>query len=487
MSKETAPAKIKTIVKTKIILIMLGLFLSLIILELGIRAGGFIFLSLQEHRNKVSIRQKSTYKIMCLGESITAGQYPLFLEEILNHRDVGVKFSVIDRGLVNINTMTILSNLEANLDKYQPDMVVTMMGCNDKEVGYYQDMIEADTWIFRHSRLYRFVRSVYTDILIKIKKEGIYGLNRSDSGKKGNLENIGTVTEETSPLNKGFFKKAIGLNSENDETYVRLGLTYQERGKLSQAEDSFKKALELNPKNDDAYVRLGEFYRDNGNPKQIENSLKKALELNPKNDNAYVGLGWFYEKQNKYSQAEDSLKKAIGLNPENDEAYFRLGMIYLNQGKVTQSEDLLKKAIELNLRNDRAYGAILVLYEEMGKPRLAKEYAEKANRSGAWYCSPLTVNNYRKLKEILDQRGIRLVCAQYPMRNIEPLKNIFDKGEGVIFVDNEVVFKEAVKKSGFKEVFLDMSGGDFGHCTEKGNRLLAANIADVILKEAFHK
>jgi len=33
----------------------------------------------------------------------------------------------------------------------------------------------------------------------------------------------------------------------------------------------------------------------------------------------------------------------------------------------------------------------------------------------------------------------------------------------------------------------DMFGGDFGHCTQKGNKLLAGNIADVILKEVFGK
>jgi hypothetical protein len=32
-----------------------------------------------------------------------------------------------------------------------------------------------------------------------------------------------------------------------------------------------------------------------------------------------------------------------------------------------------------------------------------------------------------------------------------------------------------------------MFGGDFGHCTDRGNRLLAENIADTIVKEAFHK
>ena len=104
------------------------------------------------------------------------------------------------------------------------------------------------------------------------------------------------------------------------------------------------------------------------------------------------------------------------------------------------------------------------------------------------YYKPVTVNNYLKLKESLDKRGVKLVCVQYPMRSVESLKKIFkDKGEGIFFVDNEAIFKEEVNKSGFKEVFRDMFAGDFGHCTNKGNRLLAENIAGVILKEVFDK
>jgi len=73
------------------------------------------------------------------------------------------------------------------------------------------------------------------------------------------------------------------------------------------------------------------------------------------------------------------------------------------------------------------------------------------------------------------------------MRSIEPLKRIFGDQQGIIFVDNEKVFKDAVRKQGYTQYFLDMFGGDFGHCTKKGNRLLAENIANVILGEVFHK
>jgi ABC-type antimicrobial peptide transport system permease subunit len=73
------------------------------------------------------------------------------------------------------------------------------------------------------------------------------------------------------------------------------------------------------------------------------------------------------------------------------------------------------------------------------------------------------------------------------MCSIEPLKKIFEGEEGISFVDNEEVFKSAVLRDGYCKYFIDIFGGDFGHCTDKGNRLLAENIANVILKEVFHK
>lgn len=74
------------------------------------------------------------------------------------------------------------------------------------------------------------------------------------------------------------------------------------------------------------------------------------------------------------------------------------------------------------------------------------------------------------------------------MRSISPLRKIFENDEkGVIFVDNELIFKEAINKYGTRAYFKDMFGGDFGHCTDKGNRLLAENIANTILREVFGK
>jgi tetratricopeptide (TPR) repeat protein len=505
----------------KTALVFLGLILSLVLLEVGMRLGGSVLLSIQEYGNLRSLKQKGAYRILCLGESTTRGEYPEPLEQVLNRRHIGVRFSVIDGGIEGTGTNGILSRVESYLAEYHPDMVVAMMGINDRGVKYYEDIRESDTWLFKHCRVYRFGRLLVMHLLKKIKREGIYGLSGSDSDKKAKPEDIGTENDNAFPEADDSFKKAIEINPKDDNAYAKLGRLYKNQGKFTQAEESFKKVVELNPKNDRAYVALGDLYMKQGklsesedsfkkaigiNPKNdnayvelgriyhfqgalrlTEDTLRKAVEINPKNDTAYVGLGRVYQAYGKFSEAEDLFKKAVELNPENYKANLSLGWFYRKQGKLSQAENIFKKGLELDPKNELILAAMATVCEEMGKPEMAKEYAEKAHQVGLGDNAALTVKNYRELKEILDRKGIKLVCMQYPMRHVDSLKKIFEKDEGVIFIDNERVFKEAIKQSSYKEFFVDMFGGDFGHCTPKGNELLAQNIADVILREVFNK
>jgi len=123
----------------------------------------------------------------------------------------------------------------------------------------------------------------------------------------------------------------------------------------------------------------------------------------------------------------------------------------------------------------------------MGNLEFAEECVNQAQAIRRSCYKSITINSYRKLKEILDKRSTRLVCVQYPMSSLEPLKKIFGGQEGIVFVDNEKIFKDAVRKDGYRAYFKDIFGGGFGHCTDKGNRLLTENIARVILKEVFDK
>ena len=422
-------------------LIIFGFFLFFIILEAGLRLSGFILLSIQENRNKQNMEHKGVYRIMCLGESTTAGQYPYILEEILNKRNVGTKFSVIDKGVPGTSTTAILNELESNIDKYRPNMIIAMMGINDSEGRIpYEPPASSKAIVFLKSfRSYKLARLIWLHILNKTRVAS--GTNRLPSG--------------------------------NLPAYLSIP-----------TEDSLKKTIESNPKSYGAYIELGRLYLKQNKFLQAEESFKKAIKLNPENDNTYVVLGWAQLNQNKFSEAECAFKKAIELNPQNYDAYFELGCTYLNQNKFSEAECAFKKAIELNPNEDRAYGAITLLYKKIGKLELAGEYTEKLNKLRLMYYDPITVNNYLKLKEILDKKTIKLVCVQYPMCSLQPLKKIFEGDEkGIIFIDNDGVFRQAVNEYGFSVYFKDMFGGNFGHCTRKGNELLAKNIANEILKK----
>jgi tetratricopeptide (TPR) repeat protein len=523
---------------------------------------------------------------MCLGESTTgAGEqnsYPYQLEEVLNKRHSGVRFSVINKGVIGVNSVYILAHLEDDLNRYNPDMVITMMGINDSGSHLpYEAATNSKIRLFLKTlRTYKLARLLWLHIVSKIKAIGIYrqkdllttnklrerSTTQTDFAKKEErfkkaitsnpgdtniLKELGQIYKDQGKYSEaeGLLKKALEISPGDSDTYVRLGEVYKDQGKYSEAEGLFKKALALNPDNESAYVSLGwlrlsqvkyaeteeslkktselnsgsgqsyknkdEYYNEAEelfkkaleiNPRnesacvglgwvyigqaksaEKETFFKKQLELNPKNKSAYIMLGWLQMQQGKYSEAEESFEKTLEIDFRNEEAYIKLGWLYMTEKRYAQAERLFKRLIELEPQNDRGYRDLVTLYEEMGRFNLAKDYANKADSLKLAYCNPITRNNYRRLKEILDQRGVKFICMQYPVRSVKPLKDLFKGEDGVIFVDNEKIFKDALKKSSYKDYFTDMIAGDFGHCTRTGNRIIAKNVADVILKECFHK
>ena len=108
------------------------------------RLCGAVFVFVQERQNQRALQQKTDCTIMCIGESTTAlggkDAWPTQLEEVLNERGGGRKFTVLNKALPGVNSADILAQLPQNLERCKPDIVVAMMGAND-----YKDAILTDT------------------------------------------------------------------------------------------------------------------------------------------------------------------------------------------------------------------------------------------------------------------------------------------------------------------------------------------------------
>ncbi|MBU4333947.1 MAG: tetratricopeptide repeat protein [Candidatus Omnitrophica bacterium] len=453
--------------KQKIGLVLFGVFFCMILIEVGLRVGGFIMLSIQEHRNLVSINKNGIYKILCLGGSTTADggeySYPAQLQEILNSKNVGIEFKVINKGVSGADSAFVLSNLNENLNKYDPDMVITMMGINDDvdTIPYDNSFKTKLLMLFRGLRVYKLSKSIVLHINNKIHEMN----NESEK------ENEYVVIRKR--------------NSIEVSNLIEEWMAYSSDGKHKDAEMVIKKAIEIEPTNTDLYVMLGDGYIQQRKFVKAEQSINRALEMSPNDPWVLYELGMCYRKQKKYSKAEEVLLKATISDPMYREPYSELATMYRQQRKIKNLLTLCDRINKKGLKSDYFYGFLANCYSESGKHDEAEKFYEKANQYRLNNYKEATAFNYNKIKEIVAQKGIKHVCMQYPVRNVEPLKKIFESTEGMVFVDNEKSFKLMLRNHSYGEYFFDNFGGDFGHCMPKGNKLLAENVARVIIDKFF--
>lgn len=530
----------KTILRHKVYLVLLGFVTSLVLLEISLRIGGFLFLFAQKHQNEVALREGGDTRILCLGESMTAlggdQAYPLQLERILNASQSKTKFTVINKGIPSITTSHIIANLEKYLDAYQPSIVITMMGINDGT--NFKSAYDDDTkpWIhFLHNfQTYKFFKllkahlsHIRTDIEIRNIQKRLVKLKQfiDSSPSSENYTKLAGLYRALLKWNdeEKALVKALELNPHNFEALGYLGIHFRRKGEYDKAIVYFRQAVDYSPENGDykliAYNLLAEAYTLLGQYKEAEQTHLEAMKNVPKYLNGYYFIGDIYLHQNKYGEAitlfrkqlevnpaytltygkmayclrkqgfydtaERLLKEGIKLNPNGVVIYSELASHLIEQNKFAEAEQVIKKALEL--KKDLFAGIdinlldyLLASYVGQGKRKEANALKAMINANKNNYNFETFVN-YQKLQEILAKRGIVLVAVQYPMRDITSLKTMLSSSHDTIIVDNQGTFQKVVEEKGYDYLFNDRFAGDFGHCTPEGNRLMAENIAKTIL------
>ena len=89
--------------KRRIIVVLVGIALSLIVLEVALRIVGSIYAHLSE--SDIVLDRDGRNIILCIGDSVTFGlgapmgfSYPAQLQKMLDESDPKSKFTVINRG-----------------------------------------------------------------------------------------------------------------------------------------------------------------------------------------------------------------------------------------------------------------------------------------------------------------------------------------------------------------------------------------------------
>lgn len=285
--------------------------------------------------------------------------------------------------------------------------------------------------------------------------------------------------------NERILLKNISANPNNTDNYLALGQVYQNSdigigGYFLRAEHIGNDALKINPDDIRIYQFLSDLYLMRQDYYQALKFIDKIILKDPRNPVTYRMAANAYSGLDNFKKAENMFTKSVRLNPHDTITYNDFVDFYIKYGKKPAAIKLLKEALRQNTDKTAYFSGIL---KRLG----CRTTADYEDLSQNIVYDAAVINSFHKIKEVLDKKSVRLVCLQYPLRSVEPLKAVFKGENDIVFVDNDAVFKNALIENKYSDLFEDGNHGDFGHFAYKGHKLFAENIAKTLIEEVFKK
>lgn len=151
---------------TKHLFFYLIMFIILLFFfELILNLGGYFYFYIYSNWDNPKV-EEDAFRILFLGESTTAGAsinnpqedaYPTQVERILQRHYPNKKIKCYNRGIGAIETTAILRNLNRNMIKYKPYLVIIMVGANDRPSSEGTHVLKSR---YLKSNIYRLISSM---------------------------------------------------------------------------------------------------------------------------------------------------------------------------------------------------------------------------------------------------------------------------------------------------------------------------------------
>ncbi|MGQ0541601.1 MAG: tetratricopeptide repeat protein [Blastocatellia bacterium] len=153
---------------------------------------------------------------------------------------------------------------------------------------------------------------------------------------------------ETIPEARQAIANALKLNPDLSNARTSLALIqFVSDRDWPAAEESLQRAIELNPNNADAFLRYGYFLINVGRFDDALEKLSKARELNPLSSITQTNIGLAYLSARRYKEAIDQLEKVAAENPKFPLPRWLLGTAYEESGDLEKSFDANLAALSI--------------------------------------------------------------------------------------------------------------------------------------------
>jgi len=127
-----------------------------------------------------------------------------------------------------------------------------------------------------------------------------------------------------------------------------MGLIYEWKRDVPQAEKTFKRALELDPDYAPTMANLGALYGLNGRLQDAGDILSRAVAKDPDNVESWVNLGAAQGRMGRSSQAIRALETARDKGVRTTTLYNALALSYLQDHQNEKAVKFLKESLAID-------------------------------------------------------------------------------------------------------------------------------------------
>ena len=431
----------------KLSLVLVGIFLSLVCLELVLQTTSFIIAEVVKYKNhkilQTKLNNNDTITILCAGESTTYEQWPVQLEQYLKDNS-NKNFNIVTSALPSIDIENLLERTFRMVGEFKPDIVISMMGVNNSSFEKEKNQIY-NKHILKTIDLFYLIKKHFQTKEIFF----FYG----------------------QPYNDLYLLELVNKYKNNTEAPVE-----------------FFKILNEQPNNMNALVELIYLYHERHDIENIKKHIDIFIEKYPEiiDNKVFVTALSNY----KTNSRNDFNKILLHLIKNKDKTTKKdINEIFKNsisyRYKYIELEEL-EYIYDLLLNNKIDATIVIDIYNYLSENNIEVKYPEYdiTFSKEPNFDTEQIKNAYIELAKFLQKRNIVYICMGYPTLNINIFENMFNGTnlkENIIFVSNEQNFNNYLKDNEFSSVFTDQFAGTFGHCNDLGNTMIAENVGKVII------
>lgn len=193
-------------ISKKLIAALLGLALTLALIEFCLQAAHFLHETMGRDELDAGDMEPDVYRILCLGDSTTAiggdSSWPGQLQQVLDSTSSTTRYVVINGGRTGTTSSDIVADLQDNLETFRPHLVIMMTGINENGLRMYRHVPGSNSILFENVKVYKFFALMLARLL---EEEGDAAtvsekMYREPTTRK-NFETIaGQLKQEGTPL-----------------------------------------------------------------------------------------------------------------------------------------------------------------------------------------------------------------------------------------------------------------------------------------------